>query len=263
MNVLSDTKRLKARMNDLQAKLLFDRVIKPYKQTTDHNYYYKVEDKRNGVFLGHLPRATYMNFTTSLSFHSYSDDSPLLKAIFAVVPLEQWFASEIHIAFDFDQPYNQFHAVRPAKRADPEWRPSSLYLGGASSSTRLYMYDKQLQMMEKRHVQSDTWTRVELRCSFSPMKRISALTVEDFAAADQYMVFPDISLLPERIKCIVEQLNQNVLEWSEVHWKMKKKIREYATDQGLNLRSALLSNMGDIGAFIYSPSTEPLVISMS
>ncbi|MNC08280.1 Replication initiation factor [compost metagenome] len=200
MKVSTDTKRLKARLNDIQVRLLFDRVIKPYKQRIDLNYYYSVEDKRNGVYLGHIPRASYMNYTTSISFHGYSDDSSLLREIFAVIPLEQWLTSEIHIAFNFNEPYEQFHVVRPAKRADVQLYPTSMYFGGKSSSTRLYIYDKQVQMAEKHHIQTDIWTRVELRYKFSPMKRISKLKVSDFSAADQYYLFTDISILPDNMR---------------------------------------------------------------
>lgn len=255
MQVSTDTKRLKARLNDIQAKMLFDRIIKPYKQQDNPYYYYSVQDKRNGVFLGHLPRAPYMNYTTSLSFHGYSDDSPLLKEIFSVVPLAQWLTSEMHIAFDFNLPYEQFHAVRPAKPAKPEWRPTSLYLGGASSSTRLYIYDKQVQMAEKRHIQTDTWTRVELRCKFSPMKRISKLDAADFVAANQYYVITDISNLPNDLKELTLRLNRDEVKWKDVDWRTKVKIREYAAAQAVNLYQFILPNVDDIPSFIYSPST--------
>ena len=265
MNVSTDTKRLKARMNDIQVRLLFDKVIKPYKQHNDPNYYYSIVDQHHGVFLGHLPKAAYMNYTTTLHFQGYSDDSPLLKAIFAIVPLEQWFASEIHVAVDFHKPYEQFHAVRPAKRADPEWYPKGLYLGGASSATRLLIYDKQDEMWRRKHIGTDDWTRAELRFSFTPMKRIRDIAVEDFSAADQYMLFTDIASLPDNIKAIVTNLNQNRIQWEDVHWKMKKKIRECAatSEQAINLHGPILSTLRnqDIGSFIYKPTKQLGVLS--
>ena len=256
MNVSTDTKRLKARMNDIQARLFFEKVVKPYKQHSDSNYYYSIVDQRNGVYLGHIPRAPYMNYTTTLHFQGYSDDSPLLKAIFAIVPLEQWYASEIHVAVDFDKPYEQFHAVRPAKRADPKWYPTGLYLGGSSSSTRLLLYDKKDQLMEKRHVHTDNWTRAELRFSFTPMKRIRDISIEDFSSANQYMLFTDISKLPNNFRTIISNLNQNQIQWDDVHWKMRKKIREYAatSEQAINLHGPILSALEkqDMGSFIYT-----------
>jgi len=260
MKTHTDTKRLKARMNDIQARLFFDKVIKPYKQQSDPNYYYSIVDQHHGVYLGHFPRAAYMNYTTTLHFQGYSDDSPLLKAIFAIVPLEQWFASEIHVAVDFDKPYEQLHAVRPAKRADPEWYPKGLYLGGASSNTRLLIYDKQEQMMEKKHTPIPVCTRAELRFCFTPMKRIRDISIEDFASANQYMLFTDITTLPDNIQKIVTELNHNRMQWDDVHWKMRKKIREYAaiSEQAINLHGPILSTLSkqDIGSFIYTPSKQ-------
>ncbi|NGM83381.1 replication initiation factor domain-containing protein [Paenibacillus sp. 7124] len=207
MNISSDTKRLKARLNDVQARLLFEQVIKPYKQRFNAHYHYSADDKRNAVFLGHLPRAPYMNYTTALTFHGYSHGSPLLRDIFAVVPLEEWLVSEIHIAFDFDQPYKQFHAIRPPKRADVSSFDSSIYIGGKSSSSRLHMYDKQLQMKKKHNICTDIWTRVEMRYKLTPMKCVASLEMADFSSASQYYVLQDISCLDNEIRDIVTKLD--------------------------------------------------------
>lgn len=258
MNISTDTRRLKVRLNDIQARLLFDKVIRPYRQQTDPFHYYSVKDKRYGVYLGHFPKIPYANYTTSLIFQGYSNDSPLLKAIFDIIPLERWNACEIHVALDIDKTYEQFHVVRPAKRADPTWYPRGLYLGGESSQTRLLIYDKKEQMMSVKHRHIDTLTRIELRYSFSPMKRISQLTVDDFAGSSDYTILTDVDQLPEKIRDIVLRLNRNEIQWIDLHWKMKKKIREYAatSEQGLNLHGPILSAIEgqDLKSFIYAPT---------
>ncbi|MFF2155179.1 hypothetical protein ACFVVQ_07680 [Paenibacillus chitinolyticus] len=76
----------------------------------------------NGVYLGLHPREACIakNYYVALSFHSYSHGSALLELIFSLVPLERWMVSEMHVAFDFGLPYEQFHVVRPAKKATVE-----------------------------------------------------------------------------------------------------------------------------------------------
>jgi hypothetical protein len=199
MNILTDTKRLKVKLSDIRARLFFNLIIKPYNNRRDDPmYFYTIHDKQNGVLLGLHPREAYMakDYTVSLSFHSYSHGSPLLERIFIVVPLEMWMVSEIHIAYDFSLPYEQFHVVRPAKKATFELNPTSMYIGKPSSASCLYIYDKQVQMREVRGVHTDTWTRVEMRYNLPRMKRVSELTVEDFAAAKYHNVVIDTSQLP-------------------------------------------------------------------
>ena len=262
MYILTDTKRLKIKLTELQYRLFFDRVIKQYNNKRDNPmYYYTIHDMHNGVFLGLHPREACIakNYNVALSFHSYSHGSVLLKLIFSVVPLERWMVSEMHVAFDFGLPYEQFHVVRPAKKATVEINPTSMYVGKPSSSASLYIYDKQVQMMEKRGVHTDTWTRVEMRYNMPRMKRVSELTAGDFAAADQYYVFTDTSQLPDHIKGIVDDLNADLIDWKDdVPRRTKDKIRECASTQAINLGSSLLSKLEntDIGTFIYTPTKQ-------
>lgn len=258
MDILTDTKRLKVKLTELQYRLFFDRVIKPYNNRRDDPmYYFTIQDKHNGVYLGLLPREACIakKYTVALSFHSYSQGSALLELIFSVVPLERWMVSEMHIAFDFGLPYEQFHVVRPAKKATVEINPTSMYVGKSSSASSLYIYDKQVQMKEKKGIHTDTWTRVEMRYNLPRMKRVSELTVEDFSAANQYYVVTDTSQLPDHIKGIVEDLNTAQVNWKDIGWREKDKIRECASTQAINLYEPLLSKLEntDIGAFIYTP----------
>jgi len=260
MDILTDTKRLKVKLTELQARIFFDRVIKPYNNKRDNPmYFYTIHDKHNGVFLGLHPREACIakDYTVALSFHSYSHGSALLELIFSVVPLERWMVSEIHVAFDFHGlPYEQFHVVRPAKRADTYVNPTSMYIGKPSSAASLYIYDKQVQMMEKKGIHTDTWTRVEMRYNLPRMKKVSELTEKDFAAANHYYVFTDTSQLPDHIKLIVHDLNADMISWmDDVPRRTKDKIRECASTQAVNLGSSLLSKLEntDIGAFIYTP----------
>ncbi|MFF2155178.1 hypothetical protein ACFVVQ_07675 [Paenibacillus chitinolyticus] len=110
-------------------------------------------------------------------------------------------------------------------------------------------------MMEKRGIHTDTWTRVEMRYNLPRMKRVSELTVEDFAAANQYYVVTDTSQLPNHIKGIVDGMNADRIEWKDVGWREKDKIRECAFAQAINLGNSLLSKLEntDIGTFIYTP----------
>lgn len=261
MDILTDTKRLKVKLTDLQYRLFFDRVIKPYNNKRDNPmYYYTIHDKNNGVFLGLLPREACIakKYTVALSFHSYSHGSALLEHIFSVVPLERWMVSEVHVAFDFGLPYEQFHVVRPAKKATVQINPTSMYVCKPSSAASLYIYDKQVQMREKKGIHSDTWTRVEMRYNLPRMKHVSKLTVEDFAAADQYYVVTDTSQLPDHIKTIVDDLNAGRMDWGDIQRRTKDKIRECASTQTINLGSSLLSKLEntDIGAFIYTPTKQ-------
>lgn len=258
MDIQTDTKRLKVKLNELQYRLFFDRVIKPYNNRRDDPmYYYTIQDKYNGVYLGLHPREACIakHYTVALSFHSYSHGSTLLELIFSVVPLGRWMVSEMHIAFDFGLPYKQFHVVRPAKKATVEVNPTSMYVGKPSSASSLYIYDKQVQMREKKGIYTDTWTRVEMRYNLPRMKRVSELTVEDFAAANQYNVVTDTTQLSEHIKGIVDDLNAGCIEWGDIGWREKNKIRECASTQAINLYEPLLSKLEntDIGAFIYTP----------
>lgn len=261
MEILTDTKRLKVKLNELQYRLFFDRVIKPYNNKRDNPmYYYTIHDKHNGVFLGLHPREACIakKYTVALSFHSYSHGSPLLELIFSVVPLERWMVSEMHVAFDFGLPYDQFHVVRPAKRAIVETNQTSTYIGKPRSAASLYIYDKQVQMMEKRGIHTDTWTRVEMRYNLPRMKKISKLTVEDFAAANQYYVVTDTSQLPDHIKVIVDDLNAGRIEWGDIQKRTKEKIRECVSTQAVNLGSSLLSKLENstINDFIYTPTKQ-------
>ncbi|OUS74849.1 hypothetical protein B1748_19905 [Paenibacillus sp. MY03] len=262
MDILTDTKRLKVRLTELQARIFFDRVIKPYNNRRDDPmYFYTIQDKHNGVYLGLHPREACIakKYTVALSFHSYSHGSALLELIFSVVPLERWMVSEMHVAFDFGLPYDQFHIVRPAKKATVEINPTSMYVGKPSSASSLYIYDKQVQMREKWGILTDIWTRVEMRYNLPRMKRVSELTVEDFAAADQYYVVTDISQLPDHLRGIIDDLNADLINWKDdVPRRTKDKIRECASTQAINLYEPLLSKLEntDIGAFIYTPTKQ-------
>lgn len=257
MNILTDTKRLKVKLSEIRARLFFNRVIKPYNNRRDDPmYFYSIHDKQNGVFLGLHPREAYMakTYTVALTFHSYSESSALLELIFSIVPLEQWMVSELHVAYDFDLPYEHFHVVRPAKRATATVNPTSTYIGKRSSASSLCIYDKQVQMMETKGMHTDTWTRVEMRYNLPRMKRVSELTIKDFTAAEQYYVLTDTSQLPDHIKGIVDDLNAGRIEWGDIQRRTKDKIRECAIPQAINLYDSLLSKLvnTEISTFIYS-----------
>lgn len=257
MNIVTDTKRLKVRLSEIRARLFFNRVIKPYNNRRDNpTYFYSIHDKQNGVFLGLHPREACMakQYTVSLSFHSYSEGSALLELVFSIVPLDMWMVSELHVAYDFSLPYEQFHVMRPAKKATVEINPTSMYVGKPSSASCLYIYDKQVQMREVRGVHTDTWTRVEMRYNLPRMKRVSELTIEDFAAAKHHNVVTDISLLPDHVKEIVDDLDNGRIEWGGISKRMKEKIRECAIPQAVNLYDSLLSKLEDtdMSTFIYS-----------
>lgn len=219
-------------------------------------YYYTIHDKRNGVFLGLHPRDACIakHYTVSLTFHSYSEGSALLELIFSVVPLEMWMVSELHVAYDFSLPYKQFYVVRPAKKATVEINSTSMYLGKPSSASCLYIYDKQVQMWEKKGISTDTWTRVEMRFNLPRMKRISELTIEDFTAAKHHNVVTDIALLPDEVRQKTIGLNTGRIKWKDIDWREKEKIRECAIPQAISLYDSLLSKLEntDIGQFIYS-----------
>jgi hypothetical protein len=261
MNILTDTKRLKVKLSEIRARLFFNRVIKPYNNRRDNpTYFYSIHDKQKGVFLGLHPREACMakQYTVALSFHSYSEGSALLELIFSIVPLEQWMVSEIHVAYDFSLPYEQFHVLRPAKKATVDINRTSMYVGKPSSASCLYIYDKQVQMREVRGVHTDTWTRVEMRYNLPRMKRVSELTVEDFAAAQHHNVVTDVSLVPDQIKGVIDDLDNGRIEWGGIQKRTKEKIRECAIPQAINLYDSLLSKLEDtdISTFIYAPSKQ-------
>ncbi|MDH6670128.1 hypothetical protein M2277_000772 [Paenibacillus sp. LBL] len=256
MRVLSDTKTLYINLNDIEKRQLFNSIIKVYNNTDHVRYRYFVVDKRKGVYLWHLPKFPTSKFTCKLMFHGYSDDSSLLRDIFNFIPLHRWSVKRLDIAFDSKSPYEQFHAVHPPKRADVRPLSTSMYMGSRRSSVQLHMYDKRLQMQERRGVQTDISTRTELRFRFPTMKKVSALTIDDFVAAQQYQIIADISAMPFKLQELVKQLNAGSLKWGHLTRANQKKIREYAAAQAVNLYDLILSNVDDLASFIHSPTSD-------
>ncbi|AHV97081.1 hypothetical protein PSAB_10755 [Paenibacillus sabinae T27] len=256
MRVSSDTKTLYIKLNDIESRQLFNSIIKAYNNTNHVRYRYFVLDKRKGVYLWHIPKFPTSKFTCKLMFHGYSDDSPLLRDIFSLIPLHRWSVKRLDIAFDSNTPYEQFHAVHPPKRADVRPLPTSMYMGSRRSSVQLHMYDKQLQMQERHRTHTDTWTRTELRFRFPTMKKVSALTIDDFISAQQYQIITDITAMPAKQQELVRQLNAGSLVWGHLTRANQKKIREYAAAQAVNLYNLILSNVDDLPSFIHSPSSD-------
>lgn len=252
MQVSSDSKRLYATLSGLELKRLYDYVINTYQNLPNNKYRYFITDKQNGVFLRHCPLMPYVNYTTSLQFHGYSNCSQLLKDIFTIVPLHRWMVKQIDISFDSAIEYHDIHVVHPPKRATVNHFKGSLYMGGKTSAIQLHMYDKQREQLEKRKINTDTWTRIELRFRFTPMKPISKLTVDDFSVAEQYHIITDINALPPKERVLVQQLNQGDIKWSDVKRRRQGKIREHAIAEGMNLNQLILSQVKNINVFIYS-----------
>lgn len=263
MDVLSDTKILFARLSSFEIQCVYDLVIKRYKQEHSSEYRYFLKDKRNGVYIRHLPINPYMNFTTMLTFHSYSNDSSLLRDIFNAIPLDRWFVKRLDIAFDNQLPIHQQHVIHPAKRADVKHYKGSMYMGSRRSAVQLHMYDKQQQQMNRGRVADQVWTRMELRFRFTPMKRISDLHVGDFVAAAQYNAILDIESMPSKQLQLVQQLNVGLLKWTEVTRANQRKIREYGSSEGINLYDLILSNISDIEQFIYTIDRYECIVFIS
>lgn len=256
MRVSSDTKTLYIKLNDIEQRLLFNSIIKKYNNTDHVRYRYFIMDKRKGAYLWHIPKFPSSKFTTRLMFHGYSSDSPLLRDIFNLFPLHRWSVKRLDIAFDSTAPYEQFHAVHPPKRADVRPLPTSMYMGSRRSAVQLHMYDKRLQMQERHQMHTEIQTRTELRFRFPRMKKVSALAVDDFIAAQQYQIITDITAMPRQQLELVSLLNAGSLKWSELTRANQRKIREYAaTAQVVNLYDLILSNVDDLPRFIHSPST--------
>jgi|GEM_PF-2843549 len=257
MELLSDSKHLKIALNDFGRQLLFEHICQRYGYVKGKSYYFVIRDKRNGVYLFHLPIVPYANYTTSLIFQGYSNDSQLLRDIFRLIPLRRWKARRIDIALDTDLPYNQLHAVHPSKRAGIKHYRTSVYLGSHSSQVQLHMYDKKEQMYHQWGKITDTWTRIELRFRFEPMKRISALSIDDFVSAKDYNIITDISMMPDKLNKTVTELNKGQSHWSDITRTTQRKIREYGHEHGVNMHDLILSKLTDIdfASFLY-PSTE-------
>jgi hypothetical protein len=255
MRVSSDTKTLYIKLNDIESRQLFNSIIKKYNNTDHVRYRYFVMDKRKGVYLWHIPKFPTLKFTCKLMFHGYSDDSPLLRDIFEMIPLHRWSVKRLDIAFDSTDPYEQFHAVHPPKRADVRSLPTSMYMGSRRSSVQLHMYNKQLQMKERHGIHTDIRTRTELRFRFPTMKKVSSLTIDDFIAAQQYQIITDITVMPSKQQELVRQLNTGSLRWGQLTRANQKKIREYSADQGIDLFNLILSNVDDLSSFIHSSAT--------
>lgn len=256
MHVSTDTITLYASLTFLEGRHLFNQIIKRYNNTSHVRFRYFIADKRRGIFFWHLPRFPTSKFTTKLMYQGYSHDSPFLKDIFALVPLERWSVKRLDIAFDSSKPYEQFHVVHPAKRADMTLYPTSLYMGSRRSATQLHIYDKQREMWERHGIQTDTWTRTELRFCFAKMKKVAGLTVDDLVAANQYEVIRDIDHTPPVIRQMLKDLNSGKLKWKELTRTKQKKIREYAAAQAINLYDLILSCMMNLPNFLYSPSPQ-------
>lgn len=262
MELLTDSKHLKIELNHIERRIVYEQIVKKYGYTTDDHYSYVVRDKRHGVFLGHFPKAPYANYTTSLIFHGYSNGSKLLEDIFKLISLRRWKARRIDIALDTDIPYDHLYAIHPPKRADVERYKTSVYLGSHSSPVQLHMYDKQAQLYDTRREKTDDWRRIELRFRFEPMRKVSDLSIEDFAAAMDYTIIPDIDGMPQKLHDTVIQLNRGIKEWGEVTRTTQKKIREYGCEHGLNMFDHILSNVTDIQSFIYTSSVDYQRISI-
>lgn len=256
MIVSSDTKELKGRFTAYEIKYLYEHVIKRWKSSPNDMYRHYLEDKRNGVFLRYRPLAP-RDFDASLTFHGYSNDSQLLKLIFEAIPLHRWFARRIDIAFDFTILMKMLHALHPGKRADITFVEETMYMGGDRAPVQACIYPKQTQLWDVYRMPSAITTRVELRNRFSPMKRISDLTLDDFAPMKDYWLITDITQLPDKQRNIVEQLNAGEKKWIEVTRTNQGKIKKHATEQGLNLYEYMLSQITDLSSFIYQPVSNP------
>jgi len=101
-----------------------------------------------------------------------------------------------------------------AKNTTVEINPTSMYVGKPRSADSSYIYDKQMQMRDKKRIHTGTWTKVEMRYNLPQMKRVSGLTAEDSATANQYYVVTDTSLFSDCIKGIVDGLNAGHFEWA-------------------------------------------------
>lgn len=256
MELLTDTKHLKIQLDDVGRQLLYNTIIKRYGYTSSANYSFIVRDKRYGVVLSHFPKAPYANYSTALSFQGYSNESPLLQAVFKLIPLIRWKARRIDMAFDSSLPYEELHVVSPPKRATKKCYPTSLYLGRESSPVQLHAYDKQEQMLKVRGVKTDTWTRVELRFRFEPMKKVTELTTESFSAAKDYWILPDITAMPKKLLDEVRMLNLGIKD--SATRTTQAKIREYGYEHGVNLFNIISSTIEtkDINALLYVPSKQ-------
>ncbi|WP_226991790.1 hypothetical protein [Paenibacillus sabinae] len=88
------------------------------------------------------------------------------------------------------------------------------------------------------------------------MKKVSALTIDDFISAQQYQIITDITAMPAKQQELVRQLNAGSLVWGHLTRANQKKIREYAAAQAVNLYNLILSNVDDLPSFIHSPSSD-------
>lgn len=260
MNVSSDTKTLYMRINDLEARQLYERIFKRNKVGSHPRWRFFTEDRLNAVKVGYGPTFPTTKFNVWLSFNGYSNNSALLRDVFDLLPLERWMIKRLDIAFDNGLPYEQKHAIHPAKRADVKaLSPTSMYMGSRRSPVQLASYDKQKERHDKFGKVTDKWTRTELRFRFPSMIKVADLKIEDFSAAKDYQIITDISGMPQKLQEIVRQLNRGVtaggIEWKDVTRTYQAKIREYGITQGLNLYDLILSNVADLPGFIYTPVT--------
>lgn len=259
MELSTDSKHLKIHLNDIERQLLYNRIIKRYGYTPTKQYGFVVRDKRNGVFLCHFPKAPYMNYTTSLIFQGYSNNSHLLRDIFDLISLHRWKIRRIDIALDTNLQYEHVHAVHPPTKATVERYRSSMYLGSHSSPVQLHAYNKQEQMRHQWGIHTDTWTRVELRFRFEPMIQMSKLSIDDFTAAARYQIITNTCMMPEKLRNNVDLLRKGKSgggkEWSELTRTNQREIRAYGYEHGVNMLDLISSNLegSSMDSFIYAP----------
>lgn len=264
MYVSTDTKTMYLMLtNELDIRQLHELIFKRNKVRQHPRWRYFTEDRLNGVKLGFRPNFPTAKFNVWLSFNGYSNDSPLLRDLFALIPLERWMVKRLDIAFDNSLPFHQQHVIHPPKKATVNhYSPTSVYMGKRRSTIQLAHYDKQRERGDKRGIVTGTWTRTELRYRFPSMKRISDLTLDDFAAAKGYQVITDISGMPEVLRSMVIQLNRGSkaggIDWNDVTRANQGKIRAYGIEQGVNLFDLIRSKMEntDIGTFLYNPTKQ-------
>lgn len=261
MHVSTDTKTMYLMLrNELEIRQLHEYIFKRNKVGQHPRWRYFTEDKVNGVKLGFRPNFPTAKFNLWLSFNGYSNESPLLKVLFSLIPIERWMIKRLDVAFDNSQPFQQQHAIHPPKKATVEhYGERSIYVGKRRSAIQLVHYDKQRERRDKRGIVTDTWVRAELRFRFPSMMKIGDLMPDDFAAAKGYQIITDISGMPDDLRELVKQLNRGPkaggIDWNDVTRANQRKIREYGSAQGTNLHDLILSTLEkmNIETLIYTP----------